>query len=91
MNELTPLETLSNIEGATTSEAVENLFNTLRDVKMDLNGNELASLLSGNAVTTDDLREDVVIEASETEKRLIIANFPSQKDNYLVVPKVIEE
>ena len=91
MIELTPLETLSNIEGATSSEAIENLFNTLRDVEMEINGDDFISLLSGNAVTTDDLREDVVVEASDDEKRLIIKNFPSEKDNYLVVPKVIEE
>ena len=44
-----------------------------------------------NAVTTDDLREDIVVEASDAEKRLIIDNFPKEKDNYLVVPRVIEE
>ena len=91
MNELTPLETLSNIEGATSSEAVESLFDTLRQVELGNNGDDFISLLSGNAVTTDELREDVVVEASELEKRLIIANFPSEKDNFLIVPKVIEE
>ena len=44
-----------------------------------------------NAVTTEDLREDVIVEASDAEKQLIIDNFSEKKDNYLVVPKVIEE
>ena len=44
-----------------------------------------------NAVTTENLREDVIVEASDAEKQCIIDNFPNQKDNYLVVPKVIEE
>jgi Asp-tRNA(Asn)/Glu-tRNA(Gln) amidotransferase C subunit len=48
-------------------------------------------LSSDNVVTVDDLREDVVINASSAEKQNIIDNFPKQKNNYLVVPKVIEE
>jgi len=42
-------------------------------------------------ISTDDLREDIVVEASDAEKRLIIDNFPNKKNNYLVVPRVIEE
>jgi len=53
---------------------------------------ELMSLENpSNAITTEDLREDVVVEASEVEKRLIIDHFPNEKNNYLVVPRVIEE
>ena len=44
-----------------------------------------------HVVTVDDLREDVVINASSAEKQHIIDHFPKQKNNYLVVPKVIEE
>ena len=44
-----------------------------------------------NAVSTDDLREDTIIEVPDSEKRLIIDSFPNEKNNYLVVPKVIEE
>ena len=58
MKELTPLEVLSNIEGAISSE---------------------------------NLREDIVVEASAAEKQHIINNFPKKKNNYSVVPKVIEE
>jgi len=43
------------------------------------------------AILLEDLREDVVVEASDVEKQRIIDNFPKGKNNYLVVPKVIEE
>ena len=42
-------------------------------------------------ITANDLREDVVVQASDVEKRRIIADFPKEKNNYLVVPRVIEE
>jgi Asp-tRNA(Asn)/Glu-tRNA(Gln) amidotransferase C subunit len=42
-------------------------------------------------VSLNDLREDVVIESSALEKQIIIANFPKEKNGYLVVSKVIEE
>jgi len=51
----------------------------------------ISSPLSVNAISVDDLREDIVVEASAEEKRLIIDNFPNEKNNYLVVPRVIEE
>ena len=91
MQELISLENLSNIEGATTLEAVEQLFETLRLVETGSNKDDFISLSSGIVMTTDDLREDRVVESSDVEKRLIIENFPSQKNNYLIVPKVIEE
>jgi len=42
-------------------------------------------------ITANDLREDVVVQASDEEKQQIIADFPKEKNNYLVVPRVIEE
>jgi len=48
-------------------------------------------LFSDKAVTVDELRDDVVEDAPPLEKQIIIDNFPKQKNNYLVVPKVIEE
>ncbi len=45
---------------------------------------------TNNVVTTNDLRDDIVIEASDEEKQRIIADFPKEKNNYLVVPRVIE-
>jgi len=52
---------------------------------------EILTNIERTAVTTEDLREDVVVEASAAEKQNIIDNFPKQKNNYLVVPRVIEE
>lgn len=46
--------------------------------------------VSSKSVTINELRADVVIESSETERKNIIDHFPSSKNNYLVVPKVIE-
>ena len=82
---------LSNIEGATSSEAVEQLFETIRNTAMEKNKDDEVNLLSVNTISSENLREDKVVEASDVERQLIIANFPKQKDNYLVVPKVIEE
>jgi len=82
---------LSNIEGATSSEAVEHLFNTLQNADPGKNKVTIIDLLSGKVVSTDELRDDIAVEASAAEKRLIIDNFPSEKNNYLVVPKVIDE
>jgi len=42
-------------------------------------------------ISSDDLREDIVVEASDVEKQRIIDNFPRKKNNYLIVPKTIEE
>jgi len=91
MKELTPLEILSHIEGATASMSVEKLFNTLRDVETETKEDVIIDRLLGNPISAAELREDIVVEASDDEKCLIIANFPSEKENYLVVPKVIEE
>ena len=82
---------LSNIEGATSSEAVEQLFDTLRNTVIENDKEMDVNLLYRNAISSEALREDRVVEASAAEKQLIIANFPKQKDDYLVVPKVIEE
>ena len=40
----------------------------------------ISSPLSVNAISVDDLREDIVVEASAEEKRLIIDNFPNEKN-----------
>ena len=47
--------------------------------------------IEGTTITTDDLRYDIVVEASDDEKQSIIDSFPNEKNNYLVVPRVIEE
>ena len=64
---------------------------TLRKVEAGNNNDDCISLLSSNAITTEQLREDIIVEVSDVEKQLIIDSFPNKKDNYLVVPKVIEE
>ena len=43
-----------------------------------------------NAVSINDLREDVVVESSVVERQIIKENFPIEKEGYLVVAKVIE-
>ena len=91
MSELRSLEILSNIKDATSSESVEQLFGTVRAAVSEQNDIDFVKLMSNSAVATDDLREDTVIESSETERQIIIDNFPLSKNNYLVVPKVIEE
>lgn len=80
------LEVLSSIKGATSSTAVEELFQTLR--KIDIASRNISAL---NLVELNELREDKVLESSAEERALIHANFPAQKNGYLVVPKVIEE
>ena len=88
MEKLASLEILSNIKGADSSESIEKLFDTVRNATVVEQKNDL---FSNNVVTVDDLREDLVEEASSEEKQIIINNFPNQKNNYLLVPKVIEE
>ncbi|MCK5814593.1 MAG: hypothetical protein KAH07_01480, partial [Flavobacteriaceae bacterium] len=43
-----------------------------------------------NAVSVNELREDVVVESSVIERQIIKENFPKEKDGYLVVAKIIE-
>ncbi len=82
------LEVLSSIKGAKSSEAVDQLFEVIKTAQVS----GALSLTEGvNIVSLDDLRPDEVIESSETEKNIIRNNFPSQKNGYLVVSKVIEE
>jgi len=47
--------------------------------------------IEGTTITTDDLRDDIVVGVSCIEKQSIIDSFPNEKNNYLVVPRVIEE
>ena len=88
MEKLMSLEMLSNIKGVNSSEAIEKLFDIVRNATVAAPDN---NSYSNHIVTVDELREDWVEEASTLEKQLIIDNFPDQKNNYLIVPKVIEE
>ncbi|MDR1719201.1 MAG: hypothetical protein LBR67_03650 [Dysgonamonadaceae bacterium] len=91
MSEIMSLERLSNIKGAGPSESVGQLFEVVRNAVSGQNNPDFIDLFSDNAVTVDDLRDDVVIESTPEEKTLIIANFPNKQHQFLVVPKVIEE
>ncbi len=83
------LDVLSSIKGAEASQVVEDLFEVIKKGHLtDENNNNSHTI---NAVTIDDLRTDEVINSSEIERNLIIENFPNEKNNFLVVPKVIEE
>jgi len=88
MEKLASLEILANIKGTNSSESFEKLFDIVRNASVVEQTNDL---FSSHVVTVDDLREDRVEEASSLEKQIIINNFPNQKNNYLLVNKVIEE
>ncbi|MDR2233543.1 MAG: hypothetical protein LBE56_10525 [Tannerella sp.] len=82
------LEALANIEGATTSEEIDKLFVAVRNAP---GIEQPVNTADNHTVTVNDLREDVVRDASALERQIIINNFPAQKNNYLVVSKVFEE
>ncbi|WP_090123477.1 Asp-tRNA(Asn)/Glu-tRNA(Gln) amidotransferase subunit GatC [Lutibacter oricola] len=83
------VDILSSIKGAQPSEAVNKLFEVIKNAN-PTNNNSLNNF-NNNCVSINNLREDVVIESSAIEKQLIIENFPSKKNGYLVVAKVIED
>ena len=91
MSELTSLEILTGIKDAAPSESVRQLFGILHAAVPEQNENVFIELLSDNTVTTNALRDDIVIESSDKERQIIIDNFPFSKNNYLIVSKVIEE
>lgn len=82
------VDILSSIKGAQPSEAVNKLFDVIKNANSN---NTSINTNHNNAVTIDDLRSDVVIDSSSIEKAIIIENFPKEKNGYLVVSKVIEE
>ncbi|MEX1384216.1 hypothetical protein [Lutibacter sp.] len=83
------VDILSSIKGAQPSEAVNKLFDVIKNAQ-PTNNNSLNNV-NYNCVSVNNLREDVVIESSAIEKQLIIENFPNKKNGYLVVAKVIED
>jgi len=82
------VDVLSSIKGAQPSEAVNKLFEVIKNANKT---NNSFNNNHNNAVTLDDLREDIVVDSPEAEKLIIIENFPKEKNGYLVVSKVIEE
>lgn len=83
------VDILSSIKGAKPSESVNQLFDVIRNAH-PTNSNSLNNV-NINAVSVSDLRDDVVIQSSATEREIIKENFPNEKDGYLVVSKVIED
>ena len=88
MSKIMTVDILSSIKGAQPSEAVNKLFDVIKNANPT--NNNAFNPTNNNAVSLNNLRDDVVIESSETEKQIIKENFPKEKDGYLVVTKVIE-
>ncbi|MFB9056318.1 hypothetical protein ACFFU9_06125 [Mariniflexile ostreae] len=89
MSKIMTVDILSSIKGAQPSEAVNKLFDVIKNANAT-NTNPFNST-HNNCASLNDLRDDVVIESSALEKQIIIENFPKEKNGYLVVSKVIEE
>ncbi|WP_282123781.1 hypothetical protein [Algibacter mikhailovii] len=89
MSKIMTVDVLSSIKGAQPSETVNKLFEVIKNANTSnnntFNGNH------NNAVSLDNLRDDIVMDSSAIEKQIIIENFPKEKNGYLVVSKVIEE
>jgi len=85
------LEVLSSIKGAESSEAVDKLFDVVKNAAIESGDVDNINSSISNAVSLDALRDDVVIECNKREKTLIKENFPKEKDGFLVVSKVIED
>ena len=88
MSKIMTVDILSSIKGAQPSEAVNKLFDVIKNAHT--NNNSLNNV-NYNCLSINNLREDVIIESSAIEKQLIIENFPSEKNGYLVVAKIIED
>ena len=83
------VDILSSIKGAQPSEAVDKLFDVIKNAQP--NNNNSFNNVNPNAVSLNDLREDVVVKSSAIEREIIKENFPKEKNGYLVVSKVIED
>ena len=88
MSKMMTVDVLSSIKGAKESETISKLFDVIKNAN---NANSNTFHISNNAVSLNNLREDIVINSSKIEKDIIIENFPKEKNRYLVVSKVIEE
>ena len=82
------VDVLSSIKGAKPSDTVNKLFDVIKNASIS-NNNSFNN--HNNAVSLDNLREDIAIDSAAIEKQIIIENFPKEKNGYLVVAKVIEE
>jgi len=89
MSKIMTVDILSSIKGAQPSEAVNKLFDVIKNAQPT--NNNTSNNNHNNSMLVNDLRDDVVVESSAIEKQIIIENFPKKKNGYLVVSKVIEE
>ena len=89
MSNLMTVDVLSSIKGAKSSETISKLFEVIKNA--NISSNNISSKNIQNTVTLEELRDDIVLESTEIEKKIIIENFPKEKNGYLVVSKVIEE
>lgn len=89
MSKIMTVDVLSSIKGAKPSEAVNRLFEVIKNA--NITNNTTFNSNHNNCVSLDNLREDVVINSPNSEKEIILENFPKEKNGYLVVAKVIEE
>ena len=89
MSKKMTVDILSSIKGAQPSEAVNKLFEEIKNAQPSVG--KAVSNVARNAVSIDDLRTDVVIKSEAIEKQIIRENFPKEKNGYLVVSKVIED
>lgn len=85
------LEVLSSIKGAESSEAVNELFEIIKNAVPLNDGSNLLNSNVDNAVSLDALREDLPRKSPDVEVALIKENFPKEKNGFLVVSKVIED
>jgi Asp-tRNA(Asn)/Glu-tRNA(Gln) amidotransferase C subunit len=88
MSKIMTVDILSSIKGAQPSEAVNKLFDVIKNAHPT--NNDSLNNVNYNCVSVSNLRDDVVIESSAIEKQLILENFPNKKNGFLVVAKVIE-
>lgn len=91
MSKIMTLEVLSSIKGAEASDAVAELFDNVKSALTGMDATDTSDVLSELSIPLDNLRDDVVVESTESERKLITENFPVEKNGYLVVMKVIED
>lgn len=89
MSKIMTVDILSSIKGAKPSEAVNKLFDVIKEASTS--NDNATNNVNLNAISINDLRADEVVESSEMEKKIIKENFPQEKNGFLVVTKVIED
>ena len=86
-----PLDLLSSIKGASSSEAVTELFKVISEAVPEKISRNKEQPGKDHVVRVESLRSDESKECPEKVKEIIRNNFPKQKNGFLVVPKVIDD